>query len=146
MLPETYDSGRYLHVGAALLLPLVAAGAEQLARRRLLLGAVALLPLAIGVPGNLDRLSHTDWLLRGNRQLIFGIAHSSFLDDVPPDTKPTPGGPLQLPLTAGWLARQADTGRIPTPDRSDPVADLTATAWLVLSQTDGSSGRPRAPT
>jgi hypothetical protein len=143
-LPETYDSGRYLHVGAALLLPLVAAGAEQLARHRLLLATVALLPLAIGVPGNLDGLSHTDWPLRGNRQLIFGMAHSPFVDDVPPNTKPTPGGPLQLPLTAGWLARQEDRGRIPAPDRSDPVADLTATSWLVLSQMDGPSG-PACP-
>ncbi len=144
MFVETYESGHYLHVGAALLLPLVAAGAEQLARRRLFLGVVALLPLAIGLPGNLDRLSHTDWLLRGNRQLIFGIAHSPFVDDVPPDTKPTPAGPFQLPLTAGWLARQADAGRIPTPDRAAPVRDLTATAWLVLTQMDVSSG-PACP-
>jgi hypothetical protein len=144
-LAETYASGRYLHVGAALLLPLVAAGAEQLARRRLLLGAAALLPLAIGVPGNLDRLSHTDWVLRGNRQLVFAMAHSPFVDDVPPDTKPWPAGPFQLPLTAGWLARQADAGRIPPPDRAEPVSDLTATAWLVLTQTDGSSGLSACP-
>jgi hypothetical protein len=144
-LSETYASGRYLHVGAALLLPLVAAGAEQLARRRLLLGAAALLPLTIGVPGNLDRLSHTDWVLRGNRQLVFAMAHSPFVDDVPPDTKPWPAGPLQLPVTAGWLARQADAGRIPTPDGGDRVRDLTATAWLVLTQTDGSSDPSACP-
>ncbi len=144
-LPETYASGRYLHIGAAFLLPLVAAGAEQLARRHLLLGAAALLPLAVGVPGNLDRLSHTDWVLRGNRQLVFAMAHSPFVDDVPPDSKPWPVGPLQLPVTAGWLARQADAGRIPTPDGTDPVRDLTATAWLVLTQTDGLSGLSACP-
>lgn len=144
-LPETYASGRYLHIGAALLLPLVAAGAEQLARRRLLLGVAALLPLAIGVPGNLDRLSHTDWVLRGNRQVVFALAHSPFVDDVPPGTKPTPAGPFQVPLTAGWLARQADAGRIPKPDRAEPVRDLTAAAWLVLTQTDGSSAQSACP-
>lgn len=144
-LPETYASGRYLHVGAALLLPLVAAGAERLARRRLLLGVAALLPLAIGVPRNLDRLSHTDWVLRGNRQALFAMAHSPFADDVPPDFKPAPPGPFQLPVTAGWLARQADAGRIPAPDRAEPVRDLTATAWLVLAQTDGSSGPSACP-
>jgi hypothetical protein len=140
-LPGTYSSGRYVHVGAALLLPLVAAGAEQLARRRLLLGAAALLPLAIGVPGNLVRLSHTEWVLRGNRQVVFAMAHSPFVEEVPPDTLTVPGGLFDVPLTTGWLARQAAAGRVPEPDGADPVRDLTVTSWLVLAQQDGPAGR-----
>jgi hypothetical protein len=138
-LPGTYSSGRYLHVGAALLLPLVAAGAEQLARRRLLLGAAALLPLAIGLPGNLDRLSHTEWVLRGNPQFAFAMVHSPFVDDVPADTSVMSVGEFDVPLTTGWLARQAAAGRIPEPDRADPTRDLTATSWLVFAQEAGSS-------
>jgi hypothetical protein len=143
-LPDSYSSGRYLHVGAALLLPLVAAGAEELARRRSLLGAAALVPLAIGLPGNLDRLAHTERILRGNPQHVFAMSHSPFVDDVPPDTSVLRGA-IQVPLTAGWLARQADAGSIPEPDGVDPTRDLTAASWLVLDQQTGSGGPPACP-
>jgi hypothetical protein len=138
--PHLFGASRYLHVGAALLLPLVAAGAEQLARRRVLLGAAALVPLAIGLPGNLDRLSHTVWVFRGSPQLVFAIAHSPFADDVPPETRAL-GPRTFVPLTAGWLVRQAEAGRIPEPDDADPVRDLTAASWLVLVQETGSADR-----
>jgi hypothetical protein len=144
-LPGTYASGRYLHVGAALLLPLVAAGAEQLAHRHTLLAAAALVPLAIGVPGNVDRLSHTEWVLRGNPQFAFAMAHSPFVDDVPADTAVMSVGEFDVPLTAGWLARQAASGGIPEPDRADPTRNLTAASWLVLAQDDGSSVRSPCP-
>jgi hypothetical protein len=140
VLPGIYSSSRYLHVGAALLLPLVAAGAEHLARRRMLLGAVALIPLAIGLPGNLDRLSHTEWVRRGNRQLVYAMAHSPFVDEVSPDTRAFPG----IQLTAGWLARQAAAGRIPKP-ATDPMLELNATSALVLAQDDGLIGQGACP-
>lgn len=144
LFPQLSDASRYLHVGGALLLPLVAAGAEQLARRRVLLGAIALVPLAVGLPRNLDRLSHTDWIFRGNPQLVVAMAHSPFADDVPPDTRVL--RPLTVvPLTAGWLVRQADAGRIPEPDGADPVRDLTATSWLVLVQENGSGDQGGCP-
>jgi hypothetical protein len=145
VFPGTYNSGRYLHVGAALLLPLVAAGAEQLAARHWLLGAAALVPLAVGLPGNLDRLSHTEWIQRGNRQLLFATAHSPFIDDVPPGTRLVSDGPFDVPLTAGWLARQADAGRVPEPDGADPAQGLNAATWLVLTQEDASGGQPGCP-
>ena len=143
-LPDSYASSRYLHIGAALLLPLVAAGAEQLARRRTLLAAVALVPLAIGLPGNVDRLSHVDWVQRGNPQLVYAMAHSPFLDDVPPDTRVLRGA-ISIPLTARWLARQAAAGRVPEPDGSDPVLSLDAAAWLVLAQEPTSSDHRACP-
>jgi hypothetical protein len=141
---DSHDSGRYLHVSAALLLPLVAAGAETLARRRAVLGAAALVPLAVGAPGNIDRLTHTDPILRGTPQLVFAMAHSPFVDDVPPDTRVLRSA-IQVPLTAGWLARQADAGRVPEPDGADPAQDLTATGRLVLDQQAGSAGPPGCP-
>jgi hypothetical protein len=130
-LPQPYNSSRYLHVGAALLLPLVAAGTEQLARRRTLFGVAALVPLAMGLPGNLDRFSYTG-PEREHRQWIFATAHSPFIDDLPPDTKlfPYVFGPLSL----GWLARQAAAGRIPEPDGAHPVLGLDVAAGLVLAQ------------
>jgi hypothetical protein len=143
---DTYDSGRYLHVSAALLLPLVAAGAEELARRRTLLAVVALVPLAVGLPGNLDKLSHTERVFGGNPDLFFAMAHSPFLDDVPPDTKPlSQGSVFEVPVTAEWLARQVAAGHIPEPDGDDPAVDLGATTWLVLAQQSGSTTQATCP-
>jgi hypothetical protein len=143
---DSHNSGRYLHIGAALLLPLVAVGAEELARRRTLLGVAVLLPLAIGLPGNLDKLEHTDPIFRGNRQFVFAMAHSPFVDDIPPDTRPTTvGGAFEMPVTSGWLARQADAGRIPEPAGADPARDLSATGWLVLAQEPGHEAPAACP-
>jgi hypothetical protein len=141
----THDAGRYLHVSLGFLLPLVAVGAEELARRRALLGAAALVPLAIGLPGNLDKLSHTERVFRGNPQLIFAMAHSPFLDDIPPDTKPfSAGSVFPMPLTAEWLARQAAAGHIPEPD-DDPAVTLGATTWLALAPGGDDASEPDCP-
>jgi hypothetical protein len=127
---------RFLHISAALLLPLIALGSEELARRHTLLGVAALVPLAIGLPGNLDELARTKGLFRTDRQLVYAIAHSAVIKDVPKTVRPLQvGGAFQPPATAGWLARQATAGRIPEPDPSMPPAlDLTATSRLVLVQ------------
>jgi hypothetical protein len=143
-LPDSYHAGRYLHIGAALGLPLVAAGAEALARRRVLLGVAALVPLAIGLPGNLRLLSHTSPILRGDPDSVFAMAHSPYIDDVPADT-PVLRAPFEIPLTAGWLARQADAGRVPEPAGSGPVRDLDAAAWLVLAQGGEPAGGDACP-
>jgi hypothetical protein len=137
--------GRLLHVSAALVLPVIAAGAEELARRRAVLGAAALVPLAIGAPGNFDRLSETPIFARTNPELAFAIAHSPFIDDVPGTSRPMQDNGFQPPATAEWLARQAAEGRIPEPD--DPVPpqlQLTATSRLVLTQAITSS-EPACP-
>jgi hypothetical protein len=127
---------RFLHISAALLLPLIALGSEELARRRSLLGAAALVPLVIGLPGNLEELAHTSPLFRSNPQLVSAIAHSAVIDDVPETGRPLQvGGAFEPPATAGWLSRQAAAGRIPEPDPGAPPAlDLTATSRLVLVQ------------
>jgi hypothetical protein len=142
---DTHDAGRYLHVGIALLLPLVALGAEALARRQVLLGAAALVPLAIGLPWNVDKLVHNETFMRGDPQLVFAMAHSPFVDDVPPGTTPPMFGPFDGPLTTRWLAQQAAAGRIPEPDGSDRVRDLTASNWLVLAQEAGPGNQPDCP-
>lgn len=136
--PNAYATSRYVHVGAALLLPVAALGAERLARRRALLGALALVPLAIGLPGNVDRMANTPAAFTGGKDTILAIAHSRYLDDVPPDTMPLRiGGGLEMPVTADWLSRQVDAGRVPEPDGADPVRDLTATSQIVLTQDAG---------
>jgi hypothetical protein len=137
---------RFLYICAGLFLPLIALGAEGLARRRMLLGAAALIPLAVGLPGNLDELSETSGLFRTNRQLVFAIAHSPFVDDVPADVMPMRLSGFQPPVTAGWLARQGAAGRIPEPDPpAAPALALTATSRLVLSQELGLGNEPGCP-
>jgi hypothetical protein len=150
---EQYDASRYLHVGAALVLPLVALGAEQLARRRTLLGAMAVLVLATGVPGNLDRLGRTDPIFLsnpelfgpGSREVLEAMAHSELIDDVPADRVPVNGAFEPLPLTAGWMRRNADAGRIPDPGHVDSRVTLTATNYLVLAQEVSESGAGSCP-
>jgi hypothetical protein len=125
---------RFLHVGAALLLPLVAVGAEELAQRRTLLAACAIAPLAVGLPSNLNQLSHTSALFRTDRELALAVAHSPLIDRVPPIHRPLYVTAFHPPATAGWLERQAAAGRIPEPDEHDPVLDLTAAGQLALAQ------------
>jgi hypothetical protein len=138
--------GRLLHVSAAFVLPLVAAGAEELARRRTALGVAALVPLAVGVPGNLDRLSETSILFKSNRQLTYAVAHSRYIDDVPANLRPLQDNGFRPPATAEWLAQQADAGRIPEPNEPvPPGVELAATSRLVLNQAVAASSRPACP-
>jgi len=143
---SAYGASRYVHVGAALLLPVVALGIERLARRHAVVGAIALVPLAVGVPGNVDRMVDTPVEFTGGRDAVLAIAHSPYVDDVPPDTMPLQVGALGgLPVTAGWLEREAAAGRIPEPEGSDPVRDLTATSKLVLVQDAGADDGAGCP-
>jgi hypothetical protein len=137
--------GRLVHVSAALVLPLVAAGVEELARRRTVLGAAALVPLAVGLPGNLDQLTETSILFRANRELAHAIAYSPFVDDVPGSVRPMQDHGFLPPATAEWLARQAAAGRIPEPDDPTPELRLTATSRLVLTQAEATSDQPACP-
>jgi hypothetical protein len=140
-------AGRLLHVSAALVLPLVAAGAEELARRRAVLGVAALVPLAIGLPRNLDRFSETSILFRTNSELVSAVAHSPFIDDAPGNLMPlqdTNG--FQPPASAAWLARQAAAGRIAEPHEPlPPQLELTATSRLVLVQAPDIPGQAACP-
>jgi len=146
----SYASGRYVHVGAALLLPVAALGAERLAARRAVLGALALIPLAVGVPGNIDQLAHPNPALAVGRNTVLAMAHSPYVDEVPPDTMPMRFdiGPvvIAVPLTTGWLSRQADAGRLPEPPKPTPGLDLMVAGQIVLSQSgggDAGAGCPR---
>jgi hypothetical protein len=105
-----------------------------------------LVPLAVGLPGNLDRLSQTSILFRTNRQLAYALAHSPFVDDVPGTLRPMQANGFQPPATAEWLARQARAGRIPEPDRPiPPELALTATSRLALAQAAAASDQPGCP-
>jgi hypothetical protein len=99
------------------------------------------------VPGNLDRLGRIDPIFLsnpelfgpGSREVLEAMAHSELIDDVPADRVPVNGAFEPLPLTAGWMRRNAAAGRIPGPGDVEPRVALTATNYLVLAQ-EGSEG------
>jgi hypothetical protein len=131
------NASRYIHISAALLLPLIALGAEYLAQRNVIVGAVPIVVLLIGLPGNYDALAHRNPFTTGSLEhQIASIAHSEHVDDVPPDLEPFTIGPLQqkLPITAAWLSREAEAGRIPRPTGATPQQQLTAYGRLALQQ------------
>ena len=129
---------RYVHVTAALFLPVIALGAEYLARQHVLIGTLPVLLLAAGLPGNVDELSarHAffDASILGGRGEIVGLAHSEHIDDVGPDLEPITFLGIRIPITTGWLAREAKAGRIPTPTNEDLTHRLTNYALLALRQ------------
>jgi hypothetical protein len=135
--------GRFLHVSAALFLPLIGLGAEQLARWNVLAGALPILVLAAGVPANVDELSDRHPLLLGNREAIISVAHSEQIDTVAPDR--SLAARFRAPITTGWLAREAKAGNIPKPTNEDPIRRLTNYGLLALHQQDRDVDRECPP-
>ena len=138
-------SDRYLHISAALFLPLIALGAEYLARRQMLAAALPVVLLCFGVPGNIDALANRDPNVLGNRDQVIWLAHSKYIDDVPPDLEPLTAGDIGLPVTAGWLAREADAGHIPEPTGSNPAAELGAVGALALRESGHGNREVQCP-
>ena len=147
-MADTHDAARYLHIGAALLLPAIAVGIQYLSRRRTLVSALAVALLAIGVPQNIDRLGTTDGLFTGvdlfgpdTDEIMSAMANSELIDDVPRDTPlPTNLPWLEGRLTVGWLADIGAAGRLPRPDGLSPEIQLTADSLLALHHGGASPG------
>ena len=149
---DSHGASRYVHVGVALFLPAVAAGVERLMRWRTVAGVLAGLLLVVGVPRNLDRLADTDPLFGSgidlfgadSEQIIEAMAHSRAIGEVSPDHVIATAEP-RLQITAGWLARHAADGRIPTPADATPEIELTATSILVLDLAAPTASAPCTP-
>jgi len=135
------SSARYLHISAALFLPLIALAAEYLARRNALAGVLPVLILGAGLPGNIDALTHRPASVLGNRSEIVTLAHSEHIDDVSSDRQPLRVGFTRMPITTGWLSREAKAGRIPKPMDETPSLRLRAFGLLALQQLDGEDKR-----
>jgi hypothetical protein len=147
LLADTHDAGRYLHIGAALLLPAVAVGIQYLFRRQTLVGALAVALLAIGVPQNIDRLRTTEALFTGidlfgpdTEEIMSAMAHSELIDDVPRDAPLPTNVTWLVRLTVGWLADIGAAGRLPPPDGVSPEIQFTADNLLALHQGGASPG------
>ena len=124
------SSGRYLHVMAALLVPITALGAQRLfARwRPLVLVPVALIALAL--PAATEQIRELPPFSTGDPDQVAALAHSELIDQVPVDFMPLPFQDVR----AGWLDRAAVAGDIPEPSAAvTPARQLAADAILALT-------------
>jgi hypothetical protein len=139
---ESASAPRYIYVAAALFLPVVALGAQRLARRWVGFGAAPLILLAIGLPMNIDLLVNRDPYGMGAHDLVAASAHSDLLPQIPPDTRLFPLPFSELGPTAGWLRRAAAQGRISKPQNPNGSLLAEADALIALSQAgSATSGR-----
>jgi hypothetical protein len=129
-------SSRYLHVVAALVLPLIAVAADALARRWRALGPVVLVLLVVGIPGNIadvDRNVASAARYREFRRVIGALPRDELARSVPRSLHPTPS--FAAEVTVGWLLDGAEDGRIPRAGAT-PVQRATDSLRLSLEQRD----------
>lgn len=120
---------RYLHLGAAFVLPALAVAADALARRWSLAAPVVLVLLLAGVPAN--ALDIADAKGPGtSSELVSQLAAAAERWDVPDGVRPM--DVYGTGFTAGWLRESLADGRIPEPDKP-PSKQLEAQLRFRLS-------------
>jgi hypothetical protein len=135
-------SSRYLHVVAALVLPLLAVAADALARRWRYAAPAVLVLLVIGVPGNIADIGRNVGpaaTYREYRRVITALPRDPLAEAVPRALHPTPG--FAAEVTVGWLLDGVRDGRIPAPPPTTPLRRATDTVRLSLEQRAASVGR-----
>jgi hypothetical protein len=134
-------SSRYLHVVAALVLPLLAVAADALARRWRYATPVVLVLLLIGLPGNVAAVGDNVGPAARYREYRRGVAalpRDPFARLAPRSLHPTPS--FAAEVTVGWLLDAARDGRLPDPPRSTPRQRATDGLRLTLEQRDAYGG------
>jgi hypothetical protein len=118
-------------------LPAIAVAATALMRRWRVLGALAVLLLLVGIPGNVDFIVHYDKRVKnllGSPDLMLALPRAPFARDAPRALRPAPD--LAPYVTIGWLRDGVAAGRIPDPARVAPLTAATANLRLSLLQSD----------
>jgi predicted lipoprotein with Yx(FWY)xxD motif len=149
------SQSQYLYMFVAMAIPAFAVAADALARRWRWLWPVAIVPLVIGIPGNVEAFSSGPYGPVGlyqtpaevsYRQLVVALANVPFARQVPRSTQigeltglfsPQPA-PLDVSL--GWLLDQNASGRLPALGNVDPRVEADATLSLALKQSQSPSG------
>ena len=138
--PKFAETGRYLHLALALLLPAVAVATDAVVRRwHFLLVPVAAMFL-IGVPGN---LAEVDTLqkptLEGTKRDVLLVARPGAIEGLPPDVRPF----ARNYISVGWLREQGAAGRIPEPAGPVTAADEANTFHVIALSGPESTARTR---
>jgi hypothetical protein len=113
---ELARASRYVDLGAAMWLPLIAVAATVVSRRSRVAGVVAIALFLIGAAGNTKLLWEYQRKVadtRGFANQVFALAHSGLLAGVPGDVRPFPESAREM--STGWLADAVASGRIPQP-------------------------------
>jgi hypothetical protein len=138
---ESAGSSRYIYVTTALLLPLIALGAEALARRWTILAFAPLLLLVAGVPRNVDIIQHRDPFLVGRRTAVTAAAFSQLIDDVPARMRLfAPLAYAEFAPTAGILRDAARAGDFTEPRDQTPQSRLDTDMQIALHQVPDPEG------
>jgi hypothetical protein len=116
-------SSRYEDIVAAMVIPLIAVGVDELRRRRRVLGLAAAALFLVGIPANvgasLDYAHAHEPAARATHRLVTTLAWAPMAHDVPRSVKPLHEFP-ELFVTVGWLLDGARSGRIPNPGSISP--------------------------
>jgi hypothetical protein len=133
-------SERFTHLAAALLLPGMAVGLSEVARRWRPFLFVACGLLVAGVPGNIHQISEVEpgVFTLGGEEFLLTVAEAAESSRTPRERRPLS---VDAPLvTVGWLRDERARGRIPDPPRSTSPA-LRARAQLALAVVPADDGR-----
>ncbi len=135
-VPGDPRAGRYEDVVAALMLPLVAVGVDNVRRRLGWFGPVVVVLLLVGIPGNISALRdythNTIPVASSTRRLVTTMAWAPMARNVPRNVYPLHEFP-EMFVTAGWLVDGARSGRIPNPGPISPHdlrVDNFRLSWL----------------
>jgi hypothetical protein len=144
--PGFARTSRYLHVGAAFVLPAVAVAADAVVRRwRLLVPLVSIL-LIIGMPANIRALADFTHdqrrVQRDYRELMLAFPRLPAARRVPRTVHPESSTfDSRASVTIGWLLDGASSGRIPDPGPISVALAAANTFRLSLLQTHTASKR-----
>jgi hypothetical protein len=130
-------AGRYVDIVAAMALPAIAVGVDEVTRRWRYAAAVAVALLVVGIPANIGALNDyanaravTD---RQTRRLVTTLPRVPVAREVPRAVKPVHEFPEHF-VTIGWLLDAARAGRVPRPGPLTPADIRTATFRLSFLQ------------
>lgn len=116
-------SSRYMHLGAALVLPVLGIAADAMARRWRRTTPFVLAVLLVGIVPNIGDFGSSGFdarSFRTQKALILGAANVPFATHVPRSVLPDPD-PYKGPgLTVGWLLDAKRAGKLPDPQPLPP--------------------------
>jgi hypothetical protein len=136
-------SSRYLHIGAALLLPALAVAIDALARRWRVLAVPLVALLLIAVPWNARDFERSPFdrnYMEARERVIENVVRLPEAARVPSDVRPIPDAFVGPDLDLGFLLDAAAEGKIDTP--SEPISEELANELRVrigVAQRTGSA-------
>jgi hypothetical protein len=123
---ELARSSRYVHLGAAMTLPLLAVGAEAVATRWRQLTPVLVVLLLVAIPfgwGNFEEEPFGRDYMRGRERILTTAVRMPFADGVPEDVQPIPDPYSGNQVNMGFLRGAEQSGAL-----SASTAEITP--WI----------------